>query len=652
MLFAENTAAASPSERDLLAGLREGLETPSQWRATRMLRPTSLRLIKGGRPLDEALPELLSELQGANRTRISAPQRLQEAESLGALLWSEAALLLEQQTRDRRGLPERPAQASQLDQLKACMTELVRAYQLALSDAYASPQARNNQQPLHLGALRILEWTWREMELYRLRYQPLPGASWQRANRVFFALLASRTPDNPQPACNAPDFLTDADGRTTRAGLYLNLQLQGLFDQFSWPKTTQNFIARYCALVPDAAHLGIALPSTACQRFLHADLSGPPQPAAADKGSLTLDYSGLAEAIRSDHQAFFRRDPAGTRTPERLRGLPPAARRPSIRLLSRDMDNSAPEQLPEQPLNQPETLYLSAGMTTIRALLHQVFSRFPHSTSPSSQPRARHDPLRQPSNLRTDGDPWQLVHQSARLWRIQNPGAQTSTALSVGTLVAFGNGKSGMARPHLGRVARMLRSAGVLQIDVQELACFAVPASVRTVTTALIEVHSSQAVTSSALPPTSKPSDTTTQHDTDHAQAPSLTPSLASSPKEAPHADSDQTAQTGKQAARALLIYDQDFGWGLLTAPQPGLHEGDAIAIRTGRHEISSRLRSIRDAGQDFLLFQINPNDPRLGVPTYPRAHKARRRAAAHRLTANPLDAPIRSDSSPRPPIF
>ncbi|WPL16188.1 hypothetical protein Thiowin_01141 [Thiorhodovibrio winogradskyi] len=643
MLFAQNTAAASLSEPNLLAGLREGLEPPSQWRATRLLRPTSLRLIKGGRPLEEALPELLSELQNANRTRIGAAQRLQETESLGTLLWSEAGMLLEQQARDRRGLPERPAQASRLDQLKACIAELVKAYQLALADAYAAPEARDSQASLCLSALRILEWTWRELELHHLRFQPLPGASWQRVNRIFFALLARATPDDPQPASTAPDFLADTEGHTTRARLYLNLQLQGLFDPFSWPKTTQSFIARYCALVPDAAQLQATLAPGPCQRFIHANLSGPPQtsPVAADSSSLTLDYSGLAEAIRADHQAFFRRDPAGTRTPERLRGLPPAARRPSIRLLARDMDNDAPEQSPEQPLSAPETLYLSAGMTTIRALLHQVFSRFPHSTSPGTQPRTRRDPLHQPSNLRTDGDPWQLVHQSARLWRVQNPSVQSSTALSVGTLVAFGGGQSGMARPRIGRVARILRGAGILQIDVQELACFAVPASVQAVTTALTEAHSSQTMVSGALPSMSKPF-LHTHSDSKDKQLPGLTEESSTA---SPH-----RKETGEQSLRALLIYDQDFGWGLLTPPQPPLHEGDAIAIRTGRHEISSRLRSIRDASQDFLLFQINPNDPRLGVPSYPRAHKARRRAAAQRLTASPLDAHIQSDSSPRPP--
>lgn len=605
--MAQNTAAASPAaclgEQNLLAGLREGLEPPSQWRAARLLRPSALRLIRGGRPSEDTLPELLAELQNANRTRAGASQRLQEAESHAGLLWSEAALVLDQQTRDHRGLPERPAQANRLDQLKACITELITAYQQALADAYVSPQARDSQTPLRIGALRILEWTWRELELYRLRYQPLPDASWLRANRVYFALLAltapndsphdppNELPDDPLPASVAPAFLTDVEGRTTRARLYLNLQLQGLFDPFSWPKTTQGFIAHYCALAPSATQLGVDLPPGPCQRFVHANLSGPPQaiPLTAGNHGLTLDYSGLAAAIRADHQAFFRRDPAGIPTPERLRGLPLSARRPSIRLLARDMDNGVPEHCPDQPLSQPETLYLSAGMTTIRALLHQVFSRFPHSVSPGSQPRARRDPLRQPSNLRTDGDPWQLVYQSARLWRIQNPSAQSSTALSVGTLVAFGNGRSGMARPQLGRVARMLRSQGILQIDLQELACFAVPASVQTVAT-------------------------------EHSQ-------------------------------RALLIYDQDLGWGLLTAPQPQLREGDAIAIRTGRHEISSRLRSIRDATHDFLLFQINPHDPRLGVPSYPRAHKARRRAAVQRLTASPLEVRVQGDSSPRPPI-
>jgi hypothetical protein len=246
-------------------------------------------------------------------------------------------------------------------------------------------------------------------------------------------------------------------------------------------------------------------------------------------------------------------------------------------------------------------------MTTIRALLHQVFSRFPHSQSPSaSPPRARRDPVHQPRHLRTSGDPWQLVQHSARLWRIQNPGSQSSTALSVGSLVAFGNGEAGLARPRLGRVARILRTVRTLQVDVQELACFAAPVSLRSV--AQRSAGAVSACSDSELLDSSPCSD-------------SVSPSSA------------EAQDTATEASlRALLVYDQDFGWGVMTPPQPPLREGDAVLIHTRRLDVESRLRSIRDATQDFLLFQINPHDPHLGVPSYPRAHKARRRAALQRL--------------------
>jgi hypothetical protein len=627
----------------LHAGLREGLETPSQWRASRLLRANPLRLIKGDGQEQDPLPEFLNALREANRTRASAAQRIQEAEQLGERLWPLAETLLAQQTRDRRGLPERAAQATRLDQLAACMAELIGAYQLAVADSYGARPGKTETEQLCRGGLRVLEWTWREFELYRLRYQPVPGAIWQRTNRIFCALLAANVPDQPLKARVAPTFLTDAQGQCSRSALYLNLQAQGLFDAFSWPKTTQEFIARYCASVPQALRLeplqtGAPAANLAHGRFIHADQDCPPslvEPAAGQQ-AMVLDFTALATAIRADHQVFFRRDAGGTRAPERLRGLPSAARRPSIRLLARDMDNGAPDQHPESPGAEPEPLYLSAGMTTIRALLHQVFSRFPHSHSPGATPRTRRDPLRQPSQLRTSGDAWQLVHQSARLWRIQNPGSQSSTALSVGTLVAFGNGKAGLARPRLGRVARILRTPGVLQIDLQELACFAAPVSITAIADTLLSATSSTPQSDSqgsAARPTRTP-------------RPPRPPRLESPP---PPANADSEGER----LRAFLVYDADFGWGLMTPPQQEVQEGAAIAIRTNRLHIETRLRSVRDATQDFLLFQINPHDPHLGVPSYPRAHKVRRRLGT------PPPSPLKSsDSRPaveseyRPPRF
>lgn len=648
------------AERDMLACLREGLATPCQWRAPRLLRAGSLRLIKGDKPEQESLPGILSELQNSNRSRIAAAQRLEEAEAISESLWPEAEMLLIQQTRDRRGLPERPVQATKLDQLNSCMLELINAYHLALVDAYAARQNETEKALLRLSGLRVLEWTWREAELHRLRYQPLPGGSWQRANRVFFALKAADIPDKPLKAQAAPDFLMDPDGNCTRSRLYLNLQALGLFDVFSWAKTHQGFIARYCAALPDAVKL-LPWPQDAAdissktsgtqtqareaeglpRRFIHPDLAGPASARAPEHHApaMVLDYSALAVAVHADQQVFFRREPGGTRSPERLLPLPASARRPGIRLLARDIDNGGsdhypeqpPEHLPKHPQTQPETLYLSAGMTTIRALLHQVFSRFPHSHSPSSTPRARRQPLKQPSNLRTSGDAWQLVRQSARLWRIQNPSSQSSTALSVGSLVAFGGGKPGLARPRLGRVARILRSNQVLQIDLLELASFAVPVSVKPIQETLLNSHSSSPVADRQVPG---------DGNTDKEPLPLSGASDSESSRE--------------NTTRALLVYDEDFGWGLMTPPQQLIREGDPIAIRTNRMAIESKLRSVRDATQDFLLFQINPHDPQLGVPSYPRAHKVRRRSAnsPRPPMASAADSPRPIDSEPRPPRF
>jgi len=263
-----------------------------------------------------------------------------------------------------------------------------------------------------------------------------------------------------------------------------------------------------------------------------------------------------------------------TDTPARLLGLPLWQRRSLLRLMERDLDIAYSNDEPRASLTDTQEVRLKLGWDEVRAHLRRVFSR----AAPTRERRvsatvsARRAEAATPQHGLVGNDLWKpiwkIVDLGPRNLRIKARFVSDTGPLVIGMPVVYGIGTNGLAQPMLGRVARLLHTeAGVLVVDIATLARFAT----------LVRLH--------------------------------------------PHADG---AVGAKESLPVLLIYDDDFGWGVLAPAGEAeirvpLHEGARIEIRTKHRSLGARLRSLREATGEFLLFQTDAQGLTLGEPSYPR---------------------------------
>lgn len=584
------TPATAASHHSAASHLRAGLPCPSQWRLTPLLTPPRAEQV------DESFfttaQQVLTALHRANDTRARPAARLQATETLAHWLWPRLLDQLHQLTFDQRGIAETTGQREFYAQLEQVIDAMIAAYRLVLADDYGDlPTPKQaSWARLSLAALRILEWVQCAQRLSALRYQPLAPELWRVTNCVFSAIATIGADHDPQPRLTPGVFTAPAAAQATVTEQYLAIQTLGLFDTCSWSRRDHDLILSYCATVTDGVRVvtADAAPLTKLDdlRFTSADHAAPPcltQP-TGEHPLMILDCQRLAAAVRQDYSDLFNPNVAtDLHTSPSLAVLPALQRRPFLRLLARDLDEGAITD-ESSAITLPtcgEPVALHVGFTPVREQLRHLFSRPTAAATSelasagsgySGQPRSRYAAPAPASHLRSA---WAVVDQRARRLWISTRDQRAGHGVTVGTLALYDIGRHELTNPVLGKVARVAQLAnGALVVELQMLASFAT----------LVAVRSTEVV---AL-----------ARDQDAARLPSL------------------------------LIYDADFGWGVMSAPQMQISEGEAIEIGSKRLTIASRLRRLREATGEFLLYQIDANDARLGVPAYPGQRVARHSAA------------------------
>ncbi len=504
-----------------------------------------------------------------NHTQISAARRLRDTESFSAIIWPQAVKVVEHCARDPHGVPESRQQQGFFELLDRVVFGLITAYQLSLvEDANAErPWTAAHSERVQLGAFRVLEWIRLQQRLRALRYRLLAVGIWQITNNLFFALAAEGLDHQPQTALAHDPYLTDAEGKTSIRALYLSIQGLALFDLSCWPRRQQAFVDYYRTQIDD----GIRLLNDATEargpdvRFTHAYYDAPASviPINRTAAAAVLDCTRLAETIRADqHTLASQRQ----RSPARLEPLPANQRRAAVRLMVRDLDDGYVLDEPASSGIEVTEARIKVGMQEVRDHLRKVFSRQkllrerPLSTELFAGPQAA--PAEPPRST------WQVIDDSGQHVRLRLTERWQGAPLLIGNLVAYGLGASGMRSPVLGKITRLLLTQDdTLILTLQTVADFG----------ALIRLDSPTVRKDSLL---------------------------------------------NEQALPCLLVHHQDLGWGIISPHHTRFGEGDAVVVRTKRLMVPARLRNLRDATPEFLLFQIDDPEQRLGTPTYPHARK------------------------------
>jgi hypothetical protein len=563
--------------------LRFGVASPKQWGASQPTSPAKLI-----RNLDDefATPQLLLrealfQMHGINRTNLSASRRLKLCLRIHQRVWSTLAAARDALRKNDDGVPEPKPQQELLDLSDQLASALAAGYQIAIEADYRpdNRQGRAERGRILIAAVHTLELIHLQQRLRALRYQPLADSAWQVANTLFCVLARADQLTTPVEAMTDDRLLLDGAGSTSAMQLYAAIQAFGLFDTFSWAKRQQRFLDSYCAALPDALKISYAPTRITGRtiRFSHAYQNGPPSstPPADNTHRILIDCTALADAVLADKESGKHRGAeAPGVTSACLSGLPPLARRPTMRAMLSSLEHERALVLPNEADAQHQDFRLETGLERVKQHLQALFT----SDGAMKEEMLRNSAFSGRSSTMGDdakdtgGTAWKVLRQSEHHVLVQTRETGYTKQIALGALAVFGIGEAGFALPRLGTITRIVRTeAESLYVEIKQIARFATMVN--------------------------------------------IVPALGGESAQGP--DNGQIP--------CLLAYDDSLGWCIISSQQQSLPVGCPIQIRTRRLRVDTRLRTLREITPYFLVFQLDAQNPMLGVPSYPSPRKQRR---------------------------
>jgi hypothetical protein len=571
----------TPPAQEARLELRFGATSTEQRETSSLHSPT--RLIQD---LDEAfaappslLHEALLQIQVNNQTALAPARRLKLLAAASRRVWPTLAAMRDDMRKHDDGIPEAEAQQQLLGLADRLIAALILGFQVAIEADYRSDDQHGGQERDRIltASVRILELVHLRQRLRALRYQPLPGASWQTSNTLFCLLARSDSLTTPVLAMTDDRLLLDGSGQTDASRVYAAIQAFGLFDICAWSKRQQRFLDTYCAALPDAVTISYSPNKTAGRdvRFTHAhaDAAAHPTPASNDPHRIVVDFGKLVDAVRQDKNAGthpLRHQPGGTATC--LASLAPLSRRPVLRKMLRALEHAHPplQSILATPPNRKCDFRMENGIDRVTEHLQMVFSDDPETREQMLRKAALSGrPSAAGPGADGSGDmDWCVLAQSEHHVLISTVETSHCKQIPLESVAVYGMGSEGLIRPALGKITRVLRTdQGQLLVEIRHLARFGTVVDI------------AAAVTDDAPGP--RP-----------GQAPSI------------------------------LAYDDSLGWCVICAPGNSLPVGCTIQIRTRRIQVDTRLRSLREITPHFLMFQLDAQQPRLTPPRYPSTRK------------------------------
>jgi len=562
--------------------LRFSVASPKQWGASHQTSPAKLI-----RNLDDEfstpqllLREALFHMHGINRTTLSASPLLKLCRRIHQRVWSTLAAARDALRNNDCGVPEPKAQQELLDLSDQLAAALTAGYQIVIEADYRpnNRQGRAERARIVDAAVHTLELIHLQQRLRALRYQPLTDNAWQVANTLFCVLARADQLTAPVDALTDDRLLLDRTGRTNALRIYRAIQVFGLFDTFSWAKRQQRFLDTYCAALPEALKISYAPTRITGRtiRFSHAYQNGPPsgKPPFDNTHRILIDCTALADAVVADKESSSRSTEAPGSTSACLSGLPPLARRPTMRAMLLSLEHERPLVLPDPAEAQHQDFRLETGMEGVEQHLQALFT----SDGAMKEEMLRNSAFSGRSSTMGDdakdtgGTAWRVLRQSEHHVLVQTRETGYTRQIGLGALAVYGIGKAGFALPRLGTVTRIMRpEAESLYVEIKQIARFATMVNIVPAT----GIEATQGRRNGQLP--------------------------------------------------CLLAYDDSLAWCVISSQQQSLPVGCPIQIRTRRLRVDTRLRTLREITPYFLMFQLDAQTPMLGVPSYPSSRKRHR---------------------------
>lgn len=527
------------------------------------------------RQLDEAKDRpaeyfrlLLAEIKHVNRCSLKPQQRLSFTRDIQKLYYPVA---LAQITRHAKtgGIPEDEDHRQTLNQLVDIAQILITSWQILFAFYYSGSnyQYARAHDTVLMCATRIFELMLLKQQARALRYQLLAEPDWQLVNTLYYVMSCYEDVEQPLPTLRRELELGKTHADVSLSEQYACLQMTARFDMLRWPAHLQWIVVNYLQGVEHAVQVRtdavngkpgrneLIVYCYGSQPASAQPLSNPPGPV------MILDCSNLNGAIRKDCMGLMQAGQAGSTIPPRFARLPGAEHFVISEQLLRGLENIAEDGCIEKE-TRVEDLRIFVGFPEVFAMLRHKQGRYAGEDR-LADVLAKRSALIAEDHIATEKSMWTLLFQNEKMIRLSTQETSFTTAMSIGSLLAYGVGED-IARPSLAVVSRIFRpSSKQVVIDMYSIA------------------HYAEAVTMTV----------------------------------------NATEQSGmSQLKPALLVYGKK-GWGLMFPPRDILPGFDKIAMQRNGQQFEIKLESRCNATTDFYLFSTPALADQLGItgePDYP----------------------------------
>lgn len=525
---------------------------------------------------EESMPSsffvtLQTQIRYLNRCDLNAQNRYSLTGDLIDNFYPKAIKQLTLQSK-KGGVPEAEERRKMLVAIADIAHILMVSCQILFADYYQRGNySYARSRPLVLeNATRIFELLLLKQQARALRYQLLEPQDWQVANTLFYVLSVCEDVNQPRSTLKS-EANTEAPKSFTH--LFTSLHMAARFDPLRWPIQLQWIIHNYIKSLPEAVATHLAPAQTKLGRDSLLTYCYSPLPAGSKPGEhlaekpIAMNCTVLFSSIRKDClnliNAVKNKTPA--QIPSRFIEFEESDRFVISEQLLLGLENAESKKYDENHVaTEFEDLRIFVGFSAVYALLHHRQGEF------SSEERLADKLARRSAGIAEDhkatqNSLWSLVFKSDTLMRLSTQESKYTTAMTIGSLFAYGVGDD-INRPRLGMVERIYRTSGKdVLIDIKMIATY--------------------------------------------AEAVAIT------------LQSSYAKEDSRQAA--LLIYNSNSpgNLGLIVKPLNVLFGSDQFLINRSSDDLPLSMENIRHATTDFYLFSTTLGASRLGMgqePTYP----------------------------------
>jgi predicted transcriptional regulator len=425
---------------------------------------------------------LQKNLRQLNRCKISLMRRFIYNESFVIAFYP----LILKQVRNYLadgGIPDAQSRQEMLDLIIDILRQLIDSYKFIFRAIYIGSNFKYKRMlaQFEKSAFRILELIKFKQRVMGLRYQALSDQAWLTVNIVFQIMWLDGKANMERATLETISANRTESHKLSLADLFLALQLVQRFNLSRWPTEWQFIFDRYdqnlrslVQVVPDDGGR-LTRNATLCYCYDNRPTRQTRLEEAGSRGpALMIHWQNLNRKVMSDYMQFFHEKGANRRI-DMSKKFEFLSFIEGLALVQLQLDSIKDDELnlsPQELEGQPCDLRIFVGFKGVYPFLHNLHyhADFEEVGTRMVDLLAQRSAVLAEDHVSTKASVWHLQYQDKQVIKLKTQETQYTTALKVGSLLAYGFGNEGIQQPQLGVVARIFRpSSKTVFLDIARI---------------------------------------------------------------------------------------------------------------------------------------------------------------------------------------